>query len=541
MIYGSGAVGGVINLIPEPVAPESKILGDAMFQYFGNTQGLQSNVGVKGNENGFVWGVRGGVNSNKDFIQGNGKTAPNTRFNRADLKLNTGIVNKHGSFRLFYEYNRDKLGIANEFSTVTETENKRKNKVWFQDLDNHFVISKNMFYIGNFKMNFDAGYQFNHRRLEGSEETPPFTLVDMTLKTLSYNLKSTYSFNEKTKITFGIQGMNQKNENGEAPNHILPDATSTDISGYALSQFHLGQRFILEGGLRYSYKKLNVPKQSSGQIDNDGNEVIIQFDNDFSNLTASLGTTVKLTEKFFMRLNLSSAFRNPNMAELTQYGLHETRFEVGDPNLVPQQNLEADFGLHYHSQHITFDLDGFYNSIDNYITLSPSADTTLDGQTIFLYSQTNAHIYGGEAAIHFHPHPIDWLHLDASWQYALGEQDIGGYLPFIPAQKLHYGLILKKDRWKGMRNLYISGGADIALAQNKPSEFEDASPGYTLTNLGVGLDILLKTQLINISLTATNLFDIAYSDHLSLLKEAGLFNPGRSIVLYVKVPFRLKN
>jgi len=541
LIYGSGAVGGIINLIAEPVAPENRITGDVMFQYFGNTQGIQSNVGIKGNQNGVVWGIRGGVNSNKDFIQGNGETAPNSRFNRADLKLNTGIVNNKGSFRLFYEYNRDNLGIPNEFSIASETENQRKNKVWFQDLANHMVISKNMFYIGDFKMNFDASYQFNHRKLNGSDQTPVYNLVDMSLQTLFYSLKSMYAFNEKTKVTFGFQGMNQQNKNREAPNHILPDAISYDLSGYALVQAHLGKRFILEGGLRYSYTNLNVPEQSSGQTDNDGNEVIIRFDNDFSNLSASLGTTIKLTEKFFMRLNLSSAFRNPNIAELTQYGLHETRFEVGDPNLIPQQNQEADFGLHYHSQHTTFDLDGFYNNIDHYITLSPTGDTTTGGDIIYLYSQTKAQIYGGEASVHFHPHPLDWLHFEASWQYAIGKQNSGGYLPFIPAQKIHFALMLKKAKWKDLRDLYIKGGADIALAQNNPSEFEDASGGYTLTFIGIGFNILMKTQLINISLNATNLLDITYYDHLSLLKEAGLYNPGRSIVLYIKVPFLIKN
>ena len=537
LIYGSGAVGGVVNLIPEPVAPENSTSGNLELRYASNTAGLQSNIGVKGNRNGWVWGLHGSVNSNRDFIQGNGMTAPNTRFNRYAFKARAGNVGKNGSFRLFYDYNRDKIGIANEFSIISESGNSRENRVWYQELENHLLISKNLFYIGDFKMNFDAGYQFNHRKLNGSEQTPAFTLVDMTLQTLSWNLKSTYAFTEKTKITFGIQGMGQQNKNFDAPNRILPDATAFDLSGYALVRAGLGQRFILEGGLRYSFKKLNVPVQGTGQTGDDGKEVVIRYNGYFSNLSASLGNTIKLAEKFFMRINLSSAFRNPNLAELTQYGMHETRFEVGDTNLVPQQNLEGDLGFHYHSKHITFDLDGFYNFIDHYITLSPTPDTTDNGMTVYRYIQTNARIFGGEAAVHFHPHPLDWLHIEANWQLAIGEQREGGYLPFVPAQKFKFEVKLQQHSWKFFRNLYLSAGTDVVSDQNRPSEFEERTPGYTLVDLGAGFIIELKKQQIGFSFSVSNLFDIAYHDHLSLLWENGLYNPGRNFVLNLNIPF----
>ena len=100
--------------------------------------------------------------------------------------------------------------------------------------------------------------------------------------------------------------------------------------------------------------------------------------------------------------------------------------------------------------------------------------------------------------------------------------------------------MLKKDRWKRLRNLYVKGGTDFALAQNRPSEFETSSPAYNLIDLSTGVDIMLKDQPVNLSLTATNLLDISYIDHLSTLKDLGVYNMGRNVVFSVKVPFLIK-
>jgi len=544
LIYGSGAVGGAINLIPEAVAPQGDIAGDFGLKYLTNTQGVSTNLGVKGNQKGIVWGIRGGINSNKDYIQGNGLFAPNSRFNRQSLKLNTGLVRNFGSFRLFYEYNKDKLGLTNEPAINAVTENERENKVWYQDLTNHLLISQNSFYLNDFKINFDLGYQFNNRQLTGLEELP--VLVNMTLQTLSYRLKSTWSINENAKLIFGIQGMNQKNENGEAPQHVLPDATLFDFAGFAMGKYHFGEYIIIEAGFRYSYRKINVPEQPAGGHDHDEpdheeDEVLISFNNDFKNLSGSLGSTFELSEKLFLRINFASAFRAPNIAELTQYGVHGTRFEAGNSNLSEQQNFEGDLGLHYHSKHATFDVSGFYNHINNYIHLAPTTDSTDEGLTIYRYTQANSRLYGTEASIHYHPHPIHWLHIKATYSLVIGELVSGGYLPFIPAQKIRFELKFTKDRWKALSNIFIKVGTNIVFAQNNASEFENNSTGYNLIDLGLGFDVKLKKQFLSFGITGTNLFNIEYFDHLSTLQEVGVLNMGRNVVFYLKIPFGLKS
>jgi len=289
--------------------------------------------------------------------------------------------------------------------------------------------------------------------------------------------------------------------------------------------------------MRYSFRKIDVPKQPAS---GDPNSDEIQYDGQFSNLSASVGATINVTEKMHFRLNLASAYRSPNLAELTQQGMHGTRYEVGNPELKTQQNLEADLGYHLHTRHLTFDISAFYNNVFNYIHLSPTSDTTDEGVDIYRYQQADAYLYGGEFSIHLHPHPIHWLHLKSSYSYVVGKKKQGGYLPLIPAQKLNLNVSVTKRKWKGLRDMFVKAGVDFVFAQNNPSEFETAPAAYTLLKLGLGFDVVVKQQRFSFSIVANNLLDATYYDHLSSLKPLGIYNMGRNVSFSIKIPFGIK-
>lgn len=549
LIYGSGAVGGVINLIPEEVATKGTIKGSYDLRYFGNTVGLQSNLGVKGNQNGFVWGVRGGLNSHKDYIQGNNKFAPNTRFNNYNIKADAGIIRNIGIFRVFYSYNKSNFGMAVEPALKLVTENGRKNKVWYQDLTDHQIISQNKLFIGTVKLDIDLSYQNNNRQLKSNPANSVPTLVNMTLQTFSYRFKSSYIFTEKARFIAGLQGMNQNNKNGEAPDRVLPDATLNDISVYSLFQYEF-KTVKLEAGLRYSYRNINVPLQETGgghshedEEEHTGEEEHghIEYNGNFNNVSTSIGATWTINTENLFRLNLASAFRSPNLAELTQQGKHGVRYEEGNTNLKTQQNLEADLGYHLHTRHTTLDLSLFYNFIYNYIHLGPTSDTTEDGDKVYRYLQNDAGLYGGEASLHVHPHPVHWLHISATYSQTIGQYSNGKHLPVIPASDLYFELRFEKQKWKGLQGIYIEGGVDFVFAQNRPSEFETSSRAYTLVNLGFGFDIRLKRNRLSFYIKASNLLNTKYYDHLSSLQDLGIYNMGRNIMIGLSVPFNLKN
>jgi len=241
-----------------------------------------------------------------------------------------------------------------------------------------------------------------------------------------------------------------------------------------------------------------------------------------------------LADDFTLRLNVASGFRAPNLAELTSNGVHEgsNRYEIGNADLKNEQNLQTDLNLEYKSSHFEIFANGFYNHINNYIFISPNGNV-IDGNNVYDYVQANAKLYGGEAGIHFHPHPIDWLHFTSSFETVIGKKDNGDNLPLIPANKWNNtfrGEFELKNWWKeGFATLNI----ESTFAQNNHSEFETRTNDYTLINLGLGGKITIHKSVFQLNLNANNVFNKTYVSHLSRLKSDGIPNVGRNIVLGV--------
>ncbi len=529
LLYGSDAVGGVINLLKEKPALVGKIIGDYNLQYHSNTQGLVSNVGVKGSSENVSWGVRAGIKSHTDYRDGNGDYVPNTRFNEKSFKANVGISKPFGLFRLFYDYNQPKLGMCVGNAVALTTENGRKNKNWYQDLNNHVISSRNSLFLGSYKVDLNASYQMNNRRLQTDEHKPKFEMVNMDLNTFSYELKTYLPSNAYSEYIVGLQGANKNNKNNGAPNHVLPDANVNDFSAFGLAQYTFVENLQAQAGVRYDFRSILTQAETNKKA----------VDADYGNFSASLGATYKLKDNILLRTNIASAYRTPNIAELTQNGMHGARYEQGNANLKSQRNYEADISAHYHSKYLVLDVSGFYNHIHHYIYLSPTNDTVANGTKIYRYSQTNARLYGGEVSINISP--IDWLDLKTNYGYLIAKQDNGDYLPLIPQNKLRFEVKLQKPSLGFLKNPFFKLGGLWANEQENLGMFETKSSGYFLLNAGVGAKIKWNKQEVILSVQTNNLLNETYIDHLSTLKKMGYYNIGRNISINLKIPFGIKS
>ena len=278
---------------------------------------------------------------------------------------------------------------------------------------------------------------------------------------------------------------------------------------------------------------LNIPEhEKSGHSheeheEEEPEELIPKLKTEFNNLTGSIGITYRLVDNLLLRTNLASAYRAPNIAELSQDGMHGNRYEQGNRNLIPQNSYEADISMHYHLKNLTFDIAGFYNLMHNYIYLSPTSDTTETGVDIFRYVQGNARIYGFETGAAYHP--TKWLLLKSTYSYLISNQDNGEYLPFIPQDKIRTDVRFTKTEFSFVDNLNLSISTVYAFKQGKPAMFETATADYFLLNASFGFDIAFKKQSLNVKFFANNLLDEQYFDHLSTLKELDYYNIGRNV------------
>jgi hypothetical protein len=123
--------------------------------------------------------------------------------------------------RLAYEYQQLKPGMTNEASETLVQTYERWNEVWYQDLDNHLLMSRNQFFRDPFKLQANFSYQHNHRRLIVKEQDHPN--VNMQLGTFSYELRGNLITSDVSEFNLAQQGPAQTNRNNAAENRVLPD------------------------------------------------------------------------------------------------------------------------------------------------------------------------------------------------------------------------------------------------------------------------------------------------------------------------------
>ena len=525
LLYGSDALGGVLYFNPEKFAKSNAFEGDFSQKIFSNTLGSNSSLGVKKSSENWKYLVRGSNTVHSDYKIADGNRVTNTRFNETDLKTGIGYSNSILSTVLRYNFNKLDLGIPE--NGIAEQSSSSTTEYPKQAVTNHLLSLNSTLFFSTSKLDIDFGFISNNR---SEFEDSDVANLKMKLNTLNYNLKYHLPKAGKLESIFGIQGMTQTNVNSGAE-YLIPNAKTNDFGLFGTSNYEWNSN-VLQAGIRFDNRNINT--ESYGILGDEGSfEALTKSYNSFN---CSLGYKTDLSKEFTLRVNVASGFRAPNLAELTSNGVHEgsNRYEIGNSNLATEQNVQTDLNLEYQNSHFEFFANGFFNKINNYIYLNPSP-TTIAGYDVFNYFQTDAMLYGGEFGLHFHPHPLDWLHFESSFETVTGEKQSRGlgsdFLPFIPANNWNNSMRAEFNIKNWLKDGYATLNVSNTFDQRKVSVFETYSEGYTLVNLGIGGQINIGKTHFNFNLNGNNLFNKSYIAHLSRLKNDGIPNIGRNIVL----------
>lgn len=521
LLYGSDALGGVLFFNPEKFAKTNSFEGNFSERLFSNTLGSNTSLGLKTSTNNWKYLIRGTYNTQSDYAIPNGDRVTNTRFQETDFKAGIGYSNAKFSSILRYNYNNLDLGIPEE--GITEQTTNKKPEYPSQGVFNNLVSLNNVVYFQNSKLDVNLGYINNDR---SEFEDSDVAVLHMVLNTFNYNAKYYLPQFGKLETIVGIQGMNQSNKNfGEE--YLIPDAITNDFGIFGTGIYDW-ETNSLQAGIRFDYRKLAT--EEHGIIGEEG--YFQAIDNSYDSFNASLGYKKNFTDDFTLRLNLATGFKAPTLAELSSNGVHEGtfRYEIGNINLDNEQNLQSDLDLEYKISHFEFGVSAFYNHINDYIYASPT-NLEIEGYQVYNYIQNNANLYGGEIVVHFHPHPLDWLHLVSSFETVTGKLESGGYLPQIPANNWNNTIKTDFNDQKWLKDGFATLNISTTFKQDKVSGFDIPSDGYTLLNLAFGGEIHLGKTIFNLNLNANNILNETYIPHLSRLASDGIPNIGRNIIL----------
>ena len=577
LMYGSDAMAGVVIMHAQPTLPEGDMRANVSTEYQTNNGLFGYSLQMAGNQKGFVWDARWSQKMAHTYKNKYDGYVPGSQFREQAGRLMLGVNKGWGHSRLTATAYHLTPGII-EGERDPETGELEHEDGWtghgygktlpFQQVKHYKVVWDNSLNLSSGYLKAIIGYQQN-RRQEYEESMDDYELY-FKLHTLTYDVR--YITNEWNgwKLSTGIGGMYQTSKN-EGEEYLIPDYRLFDFGIYATASKTLGERWTLSGGVRYDHRRLH-----GDELIEDGDLRFQDFSRHFNGLTGSIGAVCNINDHFNLRLNLARGFRTPNMSELASNGVHEgsIRYELGNQQLKAEYSLQADLGLDFTSRHVSAQLALFANRIDNYIFTHRIPGEIEEGYLTYAYTQGDARLLGFEAGIDLHP--VHSLHFSNTFSYVdarLTNHDApltseNKYLPFTPAPRwsselkwelFHHSHTTLGHHHKSdaahralLNNLYIAAGLDCYLKQthiHSADNTETETPGYALLSLSAGTDILVKGRKIaELYITADNLLNKAYQNHLSRLKYAdenvvtgrrGVFNMGRNITFKLVIPIQI--
>ena len=570
LMYGSDAMAGVVILHSQPTLAEGDLQARASTEYQTNNGLFAYTLSVAGNQKGFVWDARFSSKMAHAYKNKYDGYVPGSQLRERAGRLMLGVNKSWGHSRLTWTAYHLTPGIVEgerdpETGCLESSEGFTAHgygkSLPFQQVKHYKAVWDNSLNLPNGNLKLILGYQQN-RRQEFEESADDYELF-FKLHTLTYDLRYVTHEFDGWKLSTGIGGMYQKSGN-KGEEFLIPEYRLFDFGIYTTATKTLGDRWTLNGGLRFDHRRLHGYEQ----ID-EGELRFSDFSRHFNGLTGSIGAVCNINDHFNLRLNIARGFRTPNMSELASNGVHEgsIRYEIGSQQLKAEYSLQADLGLDFTSRYVSAQLALFANRIDNYIFTHRLADEMEEGYLTYAYTQGDARLLGFEAGIDFHPiHSIHFSNtfslVDAQLMHQPADTK---YLPHSPAPRWsselkwelqHHSHSTVKHRHERhpnhrslLNNLYIAAGLDCYLKQThiySADDTETATPGYALVSLSAGTDIQIGGRKVaELYIVADNLLNKAYQNHLNRLKYAdenvvtgrrGVFNMGRNITFKLVLP-----
>ena len=541
LMYGSDAMAGVLILHGSPIQPEGEMKATVSTEYQTNNGLFDYSLNFAGNQKGFVWDVRFSDKYAHAYKNKYDGYVPGSQFTERAGRLMLGLNKRWGYSHLTWttfhqtpsivEGERDE--VTGELVCSTDHVKTYSKALPFQQIKHYKAVWDNSLNLRKGWLKAIIGYQQN-RRQEFEDNADEYELY-FKLHTITYDLRYLSQEFNGWKMAGGVNGMWQQSQNlGEES--LIPEYKLFDIGAYATVSKSL-DNLTLNGGLRFDNRHLDFHSRN------------------FNGITGSIGAVWNANEHLNLRLNMARGFRAPNMSELGSDGVHEgtLRYEIGNPDLKPEYSWQADLGLDFTSQYVSAQVALFANRIENYIFAQRIDKVIEEDYRTYEYTQGDARLLGFEAGVDFHP--IHSLHFENTFSHVDAQQlhasEDANYLPMTPAPRwtseLKYEL--SHHGHKTLNNAYVAIGLEHNLAQNhyyKVDDTETRTPAYTLLSLSVGTDLNIhKKKIAELYVTAENLLNTAYQNHLSRLKycdvnnatgRQGVYNMGRNIVFKVIVP-----
>lgn len=301
--------------------------------------------------------------------------------------------------------------------------------------------------------------------------------------------------------------------------------TSTEQGGiFTVQNFDFG-RFRTEFGARYEHSRVEAaPSDAPGAA---------PAARSFNTITASVGGLYEFVQDWKIGVNLTHSERSPTAEELFANGPHlaTQSFEIGNPDFRKEKSNGAEAVFRGRAGDFTIEISAYYNDFSRFLYQSPTEDIE-DDLPVYAYASGAAKQYGFEA---------EATAVLARWGSAKIVADAlvdhvrvkiagVGPAPLIPPLRMLGGVEYQSDPLLGRIEV------ERVSEQKRIAEFENRTPGYTMTNARIEWRPMGPEGLLSLRLAANNIFDVTARRHSSIIADYAPL-AGRDIRLGASIRF----
>lgn len=519
LLYGSGASGGVVNVVTGRIPQRLFKSPKGNFELRGNsaTDERSGAFNVMGSIGQASWNVDGFTRKSGDYDTPVGRVG-NSAVDSDSLAAGGSFIGERGFIGASASRLESFYGIPGTDGTKIDLKQTRYEMAG--ELDDPLQGFK--------RLKVRAGYNdYKHAEIEGSGALG----TQFKNKGFEGRAELLHAPLANWQGVFGVQLQN-RNFSALGEEAIVP-ATKSRSTGVFLVEERDLDRWRLELGGRAERATQN-PLDATNPA------------RAFNLYSASAGVLWTFLDGYALALSAIHGQRAPATEELYSKGPHTaTRtYQTGNNALTKESANNIELSLRKTTGAVKWKVNVFHNRISSYI-FERSADTDGDGVAdrvddtgaldragefvVQNVAQTGARFYGAEAESTFTLLP-DTLDLRLFTDLVRGKLESGN-VPRIPPQRFGLQLDYKAGPWASNFSLIR------AMRQDRVAELETATPGYTLADAEVSYRIKRsKSNHYTIFVQGKNLLDEEIRLHSSYQKNVAPL-PGRAVVIGVRGVF----
>jgi len=477
LLYGSGAIGGVVNVIDNRIPEKISETGLTVEQKFNSVSNNRSTaLKIEGGQDKFAYHFDGYVQQSGDLkISGDAIDAGKAEVSQSDLTVaenSNGFINNSktdnfsatagfsyvGDFgfigfsgnTLETRYQIPTRGSAGAEQSFIKMEQKKLDlKSEWNNPEGFFEKVRTKLSMTDYEHTEAYEADFKNDTFEGRLEAPHKPIFGM-------------------KGVVGFQVITSRFEalDVEEGDYINPITRSNNFSAFATESFDVGST-VAELGVRIEHATLNTVGRTSPH-------------QNFTPISVSGSDLWNIDDQSSIYLGLARSQRAPLANELFFEGEHEATasYQKGNTGLRMETSYNIDLGYKFNSKRVALEINLFHNWVNGYI-FSQRTGGTVGGDPEVEYQQAAAIFMGYEAQLIYHAWKNASQDVDITLfsDYTRGRLHNEGDVPRIPPLRLGFQVDHRYGNWRS--NLRLTN----ALEQEYSGAHEASTSSYTLLNL----------------------------------------------------------